>query len=364
MSTTTGNVKISALPLRNEISNDGREVFPISFNSDAASTSYESFKVSAATLADYTGRKLAITTTGGLNDKVAKLITDLTDTNDRILEYDEAFGNYKDLSPVDMTVLKNGYYYTEAGVEKENSAFAYSNRIKLKAGTIYILDVTGAQIPDDIAFFVKQYEHKYHPFTGWIEEDRVDPITGETHKQLVPTYGPETTEYFYEPISSHYHVNQYGVPATGHIVFICTEDEDMIFCAPASNFSTRLQSAHMGIVSEIADEFISNDGELAKVLVEAIESNRKNIETLNSKIDNLGDAHAIGMDSDKMYTHRGAAMIIESSIAPTSAPDRHPYQPSKVPSFVGQIWVQTGTENAWLATGVNTVGDWRKINLV
>ena len=132
----------------------------------------------------------------------------------------------------------------------------------------------------------------------------------------------------------------------------------------AASFSTRLQSAHMGIVSEIADEFISNDGELAKVLVEAIESNRKNIETLNSKIDNLGDAHAIGMDSDKMYTHRGAAMIIESSIAPTSAPDRHPYQPSKVPSFVGQIWVQTGTANAWIATGVSNVGDWHKINLV
>lgn len=349
MSTSTGNVKISELESLNTIIDGSKLIFPVSRDGGNAGThDWASYSVNANLLSDFIGNHLQITNTGGLKDKVTNLTTNLNTTNTNYEKLEEYLGKYTTVTNKSLGTVKANYYITTSGKEQSNGSYSISGVISLKQGNLYL--------------FNPKYNSKAPDVNAYPADlSLISKVSKHTHSK--------GTDTVYEPLSTLYQTN--GSPNFhGYVVFFATEDMDVVISGDKSVIvsGNNLREVKYGAFIEAASRLLTVNGELMKVLVEAIVKNRKDIDTINENLNSFGDIHVNSIDCDDYPSVQGEPMVVVKNRMPgendgtqgkTHGPD--------VPNRIGQIWVDTKGKQVYIAValGSTTIGgstpSWKQI---
>ena len=336
MSTTTGNVKISQLSELGTIDNGTKLRIPVSKDKSATSTpNWESYSVSAAVLSKFMENSL------GLNDVGSEkgLRSQVTDLKAKTAEYaklEKNLGKYDLVNTINFTQAEiNKVILTDGTkVSRRTGSYEYfiSSKISLKQGNLYVWNVDVTTISNNyISFISKISTHEYKT-------------------EIETLY-----DTVYEPLPTHYHSNEYGAPSSPYLVFFATEDMDVVISGGAG-CGTSLTEIKYGAFIQIADNLLSVNGELMKVIVEAIAKNKKDIDSLYEKTKSLGDIHVTSIDSDEFPSVQGEPMIVVVDRDPSPATTT---RGADVPNRIGQIWVNTKDGVAYIATKLGFDG-WKR----
>lgn len=336
MSTTTGNVKISELQELPSIDNNrgNKLIIPISIDrSDTSNPDWGSYKVTASVLSGFMEHSLGLST---VKTDITNLKSSSTTQTNDLNELLKHLGKYNLLNKINYTSTL-GKYISINGEEVTNSNYRISSKISLKQGCLYIVDWSGMPMEgytSDISIISKVHEREY-----------VDS-TGATHSEI--TYEPLP-----KPGRNHFDNLNY-------LIFFAPEDMDVVFCAHASfNNSGVWTEVKYGAFIQIADNLLSINGEMMKVIVEAITKNRKDIESLYEKTRSLGDIHVTSIDSDEYPSVQGEPMVVVKNRAPGAETATHG---ADVPNRIGQIWVNTTNGIAYIAVALGLEG-WKQITV-
>ncbi len=383
---STGNVKISELEYLNNYADYGEGSklrIPLSKNTGTDDVPHwESKGIKGDTLIDYIDSKLGISIASSsqtaLRDDVNALYTDKLYALD-FWELAKPLGhNINWSNSINITTLSNTVGYISKTGEIKPSAnpdseFSHNTSpIHLKKGCLYVLEINNVNhlpgvneidIPSDISWVTKVSD-VYH--------DRENTNS-------------EPLEVVYEPLPTHYLKTTdggYGIPVyetktpfaastpqinKGILVFFASEDMDVILSLPTlywdntynvSSDTLNLREINFGLFVEFADQFLSVQGDLMKVLVEAIVKNQKDIQALQANINSLGDVKANTIELDDYPVIQGSTMVIIKDRAPSEASGNHG---DDVPNKIGQIWVDTKGEQAYIAVGLGSIKCWRPI---
>ena len=361
MSTTTGNVKISQLSELGTIDNGTKLRIPVSKDKSATSTpDWESYSVNAAVLSKFMENSLGLNDVGsekGLRSKV----TDLQAQTGEYAELEKKLGKYNLVTNVALTVAETNMYISESGEKISLSGYSISNKVSLKQGNLYLFRVDGSEnFPANIAFMSKVHIHEYHTVTGTHEETHLDE-NGNEVTVIVEDWGI-ASETNYEPLHSYYHSTSnggYGAPDSGYLVFFANEDADVVISSSDASLSNGLDIVKYGAFIEIANGLLGINGEMMKVIVEAIVKNKKDIDSLYEKTKSLGDIHVTSIDSDEFPSVQGEPMVVVADRAPSAATSTHG---SDVPNRIGQIWVNTTDGVAYIAVKLGEmISGWKQI---
>ena len=359
MSTTTGNVKISQLSELGTIDNGTKLRIPVSKDKSATSTpDWESYSVNATVLSKFMENSLGLNDVGsekGLRSQV----TDLQAQTGEYAELEKKLGKYNLVTNVALTVAEADKYISESGEKISLSGYSISNKVSLKQGNLYLFRVDGSEnFPANIAFMSKVHIHEYHTVTGTHEETHLDE-NGNQIPVIVEDWGI-ASETVYEPLHSYYHSSSnggYGAPNSGYLVFFATEDADVVISSSNASLSNGLDIVKYGAFIEIANGLLGINGEMMKVIVEAIAKNKKDIDSLYEKTKSLGDIHVTSIDSDEFPSVQGEPMVVVADRAPGINTSTHG---SDVPNRIGQIWVNTTNGVAYIAVELGLNG-WKQI---
>ena len=348
MSTSTGNVKISQLDALSTIDNGSKLVFPVSKDGgNAGAPDWASFSVKANVLSNFIGNHLQITNTGGLKDRVTNLAKNLDTITDSYNTLEEYLGkyNYTTVTEININSAIANKYISTSGQQTTNNLYSISNVISLKQGNLYL-------------FNPKFNNTTYDVSTYPADLSLISKVSTHQHSK--------GTDTVYEPLSNLYKSN--GSPTFhGYVVFFATEDMDVVISCRKTAISTntnKLREVKYGAFIEAASRLLTVNGELMKVLVEAIVKNRKDIDTINENLNSFGDIHVNSIDCDDYPSVQGEPMVIVKNRYPgeddgtqnkTHGPD--------VPTRIGQIWVDTKGGNAYIAVKLGATGadSWKKI---
>ena len=359
MSTTTGNVKISQLSELGTIDNGTKLRIPVSKDKSATSTpDWESYSVSGAVLSKFMENSLGLNDVGsekGLRSQV----TDLQAQTGEYTELEKKLGKYNLVTNVALTAAETNKYISESGEKTSLSGYSISNKVSLKQGNLYLFRVDGSEnFPADIAFMSKVHIHEYHTVTGTHEETHLDD-NGNEIPVIVEDWGI-ASETVYEPLHSYYHSTSnggYGAPDSGYLVFFATEDADVVISSSSASLSNGLDIVKYGAFIEIANGLLGINGEMMKVIVEAIAKNKKDIDSLYEKTKSLGDIHVTSIDSDELPSVQGEPMVVVADRAPSTATST---RGADVPNRIGQIWVNITNGVAYIAVKLGFDG-WKQI---
>lgn len=347
MSTSTGNVKISQLDALNTIDNGSKLIFPVSKDGgNAGAPDWASYSVNANLLSDFIGKHLQITNTGGLKDKVTNLTTKLNETTGKYETLEEYLGKYTTVTNKSLGNVTTNYYITTSGQKQSNGSYSISGVISLKQGNLYLFNAKYNGAPD-----VSTYNP--NPKLSLISK-----VSTHTHSK--------GTDTVYEPLSTLYQTN--GSPNFhGYVVFFATEDMDVVISGDkrAIVSGNNLREVKYGAFIEAASRLLTVNGELMKVLVEAIVKNRKDIDTINENLNSFGDIHVNSIDCDDYPSVQGEPMVVVKNRRPggdanTAAAGTHG---PDVPNRIGQIWVDTKGGKAYIAVKLGSTGtdSWKLI---
>ena len=341
MSTTTGNIKISELNELGVIGNGAKLKIPVSTDTSSTSTpDWESYSINGNVLSSFMGKSLGISDVGsekGLRSKV----NDLETKANEYIELEKKLGKYDIVSTLTFNASETNKYISQSGTKNNLSGYSISTILSLKQGNLYLLKTNGS-LPSDIAIMTKV----------------------DTRTYTSPS-GIARTETVYEPLPTHYQSTNnggYGTPDSGYLVFFATEDKDVVISTSSTTFNGSdnvLYVVKYGAFIDIADNLLSINGELMKVIVEAIVKNRKDIESLYENTNSLGDIHVNSIDSDDFPCVQGEPMVVVANREPRAAEANHG---ADVPNRIGQIWVNTTSSRAYIAVGLGVNG-WKQITV-
>lgn len=349
MSTSTGNVKISQLEALGTINiNDGSKlIFPVSKDrGNAGAPDWASYSVKANVLSDFIGNHLQITS---LKDRVTNLATNLNTTNDNYEKLEEYLGKYTTVTNKSLGTPTANYYITTSGQKQSNNLYSISGVISLKQGNLYLFNPKYNSNAPDVSAYRKDLS-------------LISKVS--THKHS------KGTDTVYEPLSTLYQTN--GSPNFhGYVVFFATEDMNVVISGDKRVIvsGNNLREVKYGAFIEAASRLLTVNGELMKVLVEAIVKNRKDIDTINENLNSFGDIHVNSIDCDDYPSVQGEPMVVVKNRRPggdanTAAAGTHG---PDVPNRIGQIWVDTAGKQVYIAVdlGSTTIGGsnpvWKQI---
>ena len=336
MSTTTGNVRISELNGLTTIDNGTKLKIPVSKDKSTTSTpDWESYSVSASVLSNFMNSSLGLDT---VKTNITNLKNNLTTQTNNLSGLLAHLGQYKEVKTINFT-SSLGKYISINGEEKTNPNLWISSKISLKQGNLYLLASGTGQILNypDVSIISKVSTHEYDTKT----ETLYDTV--------------------YEPLPHHYQKPSdggYSTPSTGFFVFLATEDMDVVFCGHATSNPRNCGEIKYGAFIQIAENLLAINGEMMKVIVEAITKNRKDIESLYEKTRSLGDIHVTSIDSDEFPSVQGEPMVIVADRRPNTPTNTHGLD---VPNRIGQIWIDKSTGNAYIATSLGDLNGWKPI---
>ena len=337
MSTTTGNVKISELDELSAINDGATLKIPVSNNnSDTSNPDWASYSVSASVLSGFMENSLGLST---VKTDISDLKTSSTTQTNNLNELLRHLGKYNLVKNINFTEAESNKVILTDGtkVSRGSSSYGYfiSSKISLKQGNLYLWNIDITTINNnDISFISKVSTHEYKTET----ETLYDTV--------------------YEPLPTHYYVNKYGAPSSHYLVFFATEDMDVVISGGygSDNLLTEIK---YGAFIQIADNLLSVNGELMKVIVEAIAKNKKDIDSLYEKTKSLGDIHVTSIDSDEFPSVQGEPMIVVVDRDPSPATAT---RGADVPNRIGQIWVNTTNGIAYIAVALGLEG-WKQITV-
>lgn len=361
------NVKISELTGLDTIDNGGNLVIPVSKNNGSAENKqWTSYSVSGDVLSDYVGTKLGIGELKGktntLEGTTRTLASNLDETNRSLETLDEyysylesALGIYSATTDIPFNIDTASYYIdASTGEKRGNSNYFISSKITLKQGKLYSFHLGNTVSPVSYNYSVlsKVHTHNYDLY----ENETGDSGTVVTYEPL-PTYNLD-----YSPSNDKYD----SVPKSGDLVFFANENMEVVVSAPTSlpTSDRKLTEIKYGSFMQIANNLLGVNGELMKVLVEAIVKNRKDIDVLYANANSLGKVHVNSIDCDEYPSVQGGPMVRVENRQPTAAEATHG---PDVPNRIGQIWVDTSTDNGgpsvYVAVALGNITDWKKISL-
>ena len=134
---------------------------------------------------------------------------------------------------------------------------------------------------------------------------------------------------------------------------------DVVFCGHGSETTNSISEIKYGAFIQIAENLLSINGELMKVIVEAITKNRKDIESLYEKTRSLGDIHVTSIDSDEFPSVQGEPMVIVADRYPNTPTNTHGLD---VPNRIDQIWIDKTKGVAYIATSLGDLKGWKQIS--
>lgn len=345
MSTSTGNVKISQLEALGTIDNGSKLIFPVSRDGgNAGAPDWASFSVNANLLSDFIGKNLQITSTGGLKDRVTNLATKLNETTDSYKTLEEYLGKYNEVTEINLNSNIANKYISTSGQQTTNNLYSISNVISLKQGNLYLFNAKYNSNAPDVSAYPADLS-------------LISKVSTHTHSK--------GTDTVYEPLSTLYQTN--GSPNFhGYVVFFATEDMNVVISGDKRVIvsGNKLRVVKYGAFIEAASRLLTVNGELMKVLVEAIVKNRKDIDTINENLNSFGDIHVNSIDCDDYPSVQGEPMVVVKNRRPgeddgtqnkTHGPD--------VPNRIGQIWVDTKGGKAYIAVKLGGTGadSWKLI---
>lgn len=314
MSTVKGNIKISELNPLTEIRYDegGKLKIPVSKNTgDLNNPIWKSFSVDGEVLSEFIEQNLSSVT-----------------------ELEQILGQYNAYTGKDFSYTPD-YYISKSGEKKSASSYFISNEISLNQGNLYLYETKNVDnLPSDISIISK------------VDKDK------------------SGTKIVYEPLPTHYQSTNdggYGVPKSGILVFFAPENMNVVISGSVSNLTNNnhLREVKYGTFIQIADNLLSINGELMKVIVEAIVKNKKDIDSINENMKSLGDIHVNSIDSDGFPCVQGEPMVVVADRAPSEAAATHG---DDVPNRIGQIWVDTQGKKAYIAVALGLSG-WKPITV-
>ena len=164
--------------------------------------------------------------------------------------------------------------------------------------------------------------------------------------------------YTYEPLPRQYYMYD-----GAHYVFFANEDMKVKFSLPnePAVLSEGLTVYKYGAFKELGNAFLGVNSELMKVLVEAITKNRKDIESLYESIKSPGDISVSSIECDDFPSVQGEPMVVVKNRKPDY---NSAYFGPEYPNRIGQIWVNTADETAYIATHLGDGNGWKQITLV
>ena len=255
--------------------------------------------------------------------------------------------NFCDNHRVELTEDEDkiGYYIDKDGklqeddIEDPDKKWSVSSEMDVKEGTLYFLYLgQDEDIPEGRVLFAKEHVHKYYDIAGfetgyaYVKHSDLNPDD--------PGYDPEDTSYevvtysipiyeeridiIYEPRSFHYENRStsrgYGVPKSGYVVFLATEDETLVVSAPHEVFDidSYLYATHYGMFSEITEKYLAVNSDLATAISESVAELDGRVSSLEKSRDTLGDADIYSANFTEMPQYRGGALVVQSDHAPLS----------------------------------------------
>lgn len=341
MSTTTGNVKISELQELPSIDNNrgNKLIIPISIDrSDTSNPDWGSYKVTASVLSGFMEHSLGLSTVKTDITDLKSSSTTQTNNFDTLANVLGRYGSDGLSVTENLTTGEDGKYISINGEKVATSNYWISNKVSLKQGYLYLLQTNINTLTNsNLSIISKVHEREY-----------VDSV-GATHSEIT-----------YEPLPNHYKSGpgQYGIPNSGYLVFLATEDMDVVFSGYYGS-GNKLRGFRYGAFIQIAENLLSINGEMMKVIVEAITKNRKDIESLYEKTRSLGDIHVTSIDSDEYPSVQGEPMVVVKNRAPGAETATHG---ADVPNRIGQIWVNTTNGIAYIAVALGLEG-WKQITV-
>lgn len=342
MSTSTGNVKISQLDALPTINDGSKLIFPVSKDGgNGGAHDWASFSVNANLLSDFIGNHLQITNSGGLKDKVTNLTNNLKTTTDNYNMLEEYLGKYTTVTNKSLGTPTANKYITTSGQEQGNNSYSISGVISLKQGNLYLFNAKYNSNAPDVSAYPKDLS-------------LISKVS--THKHS------KGTDTVYEPLSTLYQTN--GSPNfRGYVVFFATEDMNVVISGDKRVIvsGNNLREVKYGAFIEAASRLLTVNGELMKVLVEAIVKNRKDIDTINENLNSFGDIHVNSIDCDDYPSVQGEPMVVVKNRMPGAAGTNHG---PDVPNRIGQIWVDTTNGGkAYIAVKLGSTGtdSWKLI---
>ena len=322
----------------------------VTVNSTSALTTAVSNANSAIQSVSVLGKTLD-KTTNSLTVAEAKTALGLDDLNNQgsnqgSKELEKELGKYDLVSEITFSEAEDGFIST-SGTKKGYSSYFISNEIPLKQGNLYLLqanyyDYNDDYLPADMALMAKVDKHEYRTPDGTISTDIV-----------------------YEPLPNHYrtiNVGGYGVPTSHYLVFFATENMNVVISGSHRTIGKTLYEVKYGAFIEAASKLLTINGDLMKVIVEAIVKNKKEIDSINKKMKSLGDIHANSIDLDDFPSVEGEPTVVVANRRPSVAGTNHG---NDIPNRIGQIWVDTESEEAYIAVALGSAGDasWKRITI-
>lgn len=344
------NVRISELTSLDTIDNGGNLVIPVSKNNGSdENKQWASYNVSGDVLSNYVGTKLGVRElderTHTLERTTRTLASNLDDTNRSLGTLDEnysylesALGIYSTTTDIQFNIDTASYYIdASTGEKKGNSNYFISSKITLKQGKLYSFHLgnTASPVSYNYSVLSKVHTHNYDLY----ENETGDSGTVVTYEPL-PTYNLDHENSKYD-----------SVPTSGDLVFFANEDMEVVVSAPNTlpTSDRKLTEIKYGSFMQIANNLLGVNGELMKVLVEAIVKNRKDIDVLYANANSLGKVHVNSIDCDEYPSVQGCPMVRVENRQPTAAEATHG---PDVPNRIGQIWVDTNSKNVYIAVAL------------
>lgn len=314
MSTVKGNIKISELNPLTEIGEGDKLKIPVSKNSgDESNPIWKSFGVDGNVLLNFIENNLS-----------------------SVAELEKILGKYNVVTDIPFN-SSDGQYISTSGEKKSASSYFISNEISLNQGNLYLYETKNVvNLPSDISIISK------------VDKDK------------------SGTKTVYEPLPNHYYEandghGRYDVPKSGILVFFAPENMNVVISGSVLNLTNNnhLREVKYGTFIQIADNLLSINGELMKVIVEAIVKNKKDIDSINENMKSLGDIHVNSIDSDEFPCVQGEPMVVVADRAPSAEAATHG---ADVPNRIGQIWVDTQGKKAYIAVALGLDG-WKQITV-
>lgn len=396
---STGNVKISQLTYKDTYSDygEGSQLrIPLSKNNGSNDTpDWESLSIKGDTLVNYIDSKLGVSISSP--EHMFTLREQVNDLSNRKLDgvfywnLVKWLGYNKNINDsISITQLSNtsGYITKTGEFALSNTTTSFNHNttpIHLKKGCLYVLEINNANglpgvdeidIPSDISWVTKietiTYSSKVEITPGIIEtvqntKEICEPIPTHYLKSNDGGYGIPFYNYGNKTTSTYAGGNPQSIKL-GVLVFFASEDMDVILSLPEPYWNgeyngafetSNLNEISFGLFVEFADQFLSVQGDLMKVLVEAIVKNRKDIQSIQANINSLGDVKANTIELDDYPVIQGSPMVIIKDRAPSAASDTHG---EDIPNKIGQIWVDTSNNKAYIAVSLGAVSSWSPIN--
>ena len=341
---TPSNVKISELtPLSlGYLNNNSYIAIPISKENDDK-TAWSSYRIGLEHLSKLIDNNTTLTTLSSTLNTVSQTAnkaytyaqnaeSSAYNANESLTYISKSLAKYQNFNHTyELTTDSANHYINANGEVASSTVFCiYDFTYQLQAG-----DLCSVYIGDN-----------------WFDQiqDINISVVSKVHKK--------NNTYTYEPLPRQYYMYD-----GAHYVFFANEDMKVKFSLPnePAVLSEGLTVYKYGAFKELGNAFLGVNSELMKVLVEAITKNRKDIESLYESIKSPGDISVSSIECDDFPSVQGEPMVVVKNRKPDY---NSAYFGPEYPNRIGQIWVNTADETAYIATHLGYGNGWKQITLV